>query len=1046
MLDLRAPRRSAHASIRGYLYQALLGVERWLELGSGEGPGGAADALLCEGDEDLDRVIRGEGDGRARIQTSEQVKDYSGSLGISDRVVRETLARFVVHWVDLRRRDDGRCFLFTTTAPRRAPREGIDLLAIWSDPDRRPEAIDGVRRWTRFLAAGTSGGGEGAAEDLEEALHWLDAQDVWDAFFEAVDWGFGAPDLHSTRSKVAGLLGARDVPPPLRETLTDRLLSRVLDASIQDDPEDRVLTAGDLDDLLELTEKELLDWTKTDEAVQLRQTFDEEKALRLLLSPGRGELSAGTPPPSELLTACYEVVPFEETGREHELAELTAWCAADAPASVFLLHGQGGTGKTRLLIEWCRRLRHQGWHAGFLDRYAQLPSLDPLFEGTTPRLVVIDYGETRPDLVAPILHRLDRWSETGGPTIRVALLARTDGTWWRLLQEQDERIGHLARSAPDPFEVTPLVPAEDERAAFVARAMSAYAAARGIPIPEPPAEADYAHERYQRALYLHVDALLQVLRAAEPGVETSQPGGDEPNPFAEILKHERRAWWRLLEGADSQTVPGSTIRTADRSMAVITLVKGATSEAEAAAHFGLAVPSADPATRTSLLDLFHRLYPASDGQWIAPLEPDLLGEELVRQVLSEDVVLLEVVLDASSKRQTQDALVIVGRILSDEAVPVILAQNVYGRIGGYPYLPVSLRDAMASAIQRLLDQHRKEHPDPGEADLAERLRFLNNLSNSLADLGRLEEALANIEEAVDISRELCHSDQGGLTRQLATSLRNLSRRLSALGHPQKALAAIEESVDMLRGLAGMRAEELDLDLATSLNILSICLANVDREEEALTVAEESVGLYRNLDRKRLQDVGSQFAASLNNLSTRLAVLGHWKDSLTPIEEAVALRRELARVRPEVFDPDLATSLNSLGIRLSDVGRREESLAAAEESVSILRGLAHDRPEVFGSDLAMSLNSLSNRLADLNRREEALRVSEEGVRTLAPHFSDLPRAFETRMDKMLLVYRKRCVQTDTPPDEALIGPIRDSLARLDDDSDPSSLLVLRNLVS
>ena len=522
MLDLRAPHRSAHASIRGYLYQALLGVERWLELGSGEGPAASADALLCEGDEDLDRVIRGQGDGRARIQTSEQVKDYSGSLGIGDRVVRETLARFVVHWVDLRRRGDGRRFLFTTTAPRRAPREGVDLLAIWSEPDRRPEAIDGVRRWTRSLRTSQGGEGGGTAEELEEALAWLDAQHAWDALFEAVDWGFDAPGIEATRGKIAKLLAGRGVAAPLRETLTDRLLNQVLEASIQNEPEDRVLTAGDLDDLLELTEKELLEWTKTDEAVQLRQSLDEEKALRPLLSPGRAELSAGTPPPSELLTARYEVVPFEDAGRERELAELTAWCAADAPASVFLFHGQGGAGKTRLLIEWCRRLRHQGWHAGFLDRYVQLANLDPLFEGITPRLVVIDYGETRPDLVGPILHRLDRWSETGGPTIRVALLARTDGAWWRLLKEQDERIGHLARSAPDPFEVTPLVPAEDERPAFVARATERLR--RGPAHPHPGAA---GRSR------LHPRALpagpLPPRRRPPPGAPGGGArGGDEP--------------------------------------------------------------------------------------------------------------------------------------------------------------------------------------------------------------------------------------------------------------------------------------------------------------------------------------------------------------------------------------------------------------------------------------------------------------------------------------------------------------------------------------
>jgi hypothetical protein len=50
------PERSAHASIRGYLYQACLGVERWLYLEENE-------ALLCEGDEDLDRLVRGTGSG-----------------------------------------------------------------------------------------------------------------------------------------------------------------------------------------------------------------------------------------------------------------------------------------------------------------------------------------------------------------------------------------------------------------------------------------------------------------------------------------------------------------------------------------------------------------------------------------------------------------------------------------------------------------------------------------------------------------------------------------------------------------------------------------------------------------------------------------------------------------------------------------------------------------------------------------------------------------------------------------------------------------------
>lgn len=91
-LNLLDPRRSAHASIRGYLYQTCLGVLRWLDLQPNE-------ILLCEGDEDLDRFLLGGG------AVSEQVKAYTGGLSITDRVVRDSLRNFLRSYVTLRRRE-----------------------------------------------------------------------------------------------------------------------------------------------------------------------------------------------------------------------------------------------------------------------------------------------------------------------------------------------------------------------------------------------------------------------------------------------------------------------------------------------------------------------------------------------------------------------------------------------------------------------------------------------------------------------------------------------------------------------------------------------------------------------------------------------------------------------------------------------------------------------------------------------------------------------------------------------------------------------------
>lgn len=81
-------RRSAHATIRGYLYQTCLGVQRWLDLHPNK-------VLVCEGDEDLDRHLL---DGTA---VSEQVKACSGRLGLGDQAVLDSLSNFLRTYVAL---------------------------------------------------------------------------------------------------------------------------------------------------------------------------------------------------------------------------------------------------------------------------------------------------------------------------------------------------------------------------------------------------------------------------------------------------------------------------------------------------------------------------------------------------------------------------------------------------------------------------------------------------------------------------------------------------------------------------------------------------------------------------------------------------------------------------------------------------------------------------------------------------------------------------------------------------------------------------------
>ena len=95
---------------------------------------------------------------------------------------------------------------------------------------------------------------------------------------------------------------------------------------------------------------------------------------------------------------------------------------------------------------------------------------------------------------------------------------------------------------------------------------------------------------------------------------------------------------------------------------------------------------------------------------------------------------------------------------------------------------------------------------------------LNNLSVRLADLGRREDALAAIQEAVGIYRELAAARPDAFRPDLATSLNNLSVRLADLGRREEALAAIQEAVTIRRELAARWPDAYRHELEQSLQV------------------------------------------------------------------------------------------------------------------------------------------------------------------------------------------------------------------------------------
>jgi len=713
---------------------------------------------------------------------------------------------------------------------------------------------------------------------------------------------------------------------------------------------------------------------------------------------------------SYLLRSEFEVVPFR--GRAELLDQLERWCQEPRALGVRLVTGPGGQGKSRLARQLTARMTSRGWLAGFTQENLSDVALERLRATSIPCLLVIDYAEGRPEQVARVVEVL-LGAERAGP-VRLLLLARAAGDWWAELSTSTPRLEHALEGTVE-MKLPPLEGTVEGRQQAYADATNAFAEQLGRDQPVVPV-ADLADPRYGSVLLLHMAALAALLPAITPaGDEGTATVGD---PTAKLLGHERRYWQRAAQAAGLNY---DQVELA-RAVATATLC-GANDEAQAAGLLERVpgLPGIGQAAR--LARLVRQLYPTRVGYW-GGLQPDLLGEELVAQITADPVVpggpagLLAALLAEASEQQAHQALTVLARAaprhthLRDSLGPLLRAdpdrlvlpavrvatqarepaplvaalQQVLEVLVGRPLLEVvdrlpdhsvALGEFAVDATGRALDYHRAQ----AEPDAVAIAGLLNDLSLWLGKVGRREDALHAIEEAVRYYRELADADPGSFRSHLAGALNNLALRLGDVGRREDALRAIEEAVGYYRELADADPDAFVSNLATALGNLARRLRDVGRREDALRASREAVGYYQRLAQAAPEVFLLGFAVSLDELSDRLGDVGRRQDALTASQEAVRHYRRLAQAAPDAFLLGLADSLSSLSIHLSRVGRHEDAVQAAEEAVGYYRRLADATRDAFLPDLATALRTLLIELNTIGRSQEAARVQEELIRIL-----------------------------------------------------------------
>lgn len=717
-------------------------------------------------------------------------------------------------------------------------------------------------------------------------------------------------------------------------------------------------------------------------------------------------VGASPPAPAALLEARHQTVPFH--GRTDLLRELRAWCGRNG-FGAWLLHGPGGQGKTRLAHHLAHRLAADRWTVLWPDTEATAGRLAQVGHAVTPLLVVLDYAENRTDQLRALVRAAA--DHPGSTPLKLLLLARTGGDWWReAVTATPLAADHLA-TAPTRL----LTDLEDDPA----RRADAYGeAARALAAALPRVGALAGHDwtavaarltpprldqpAYGNALTLHMTALADLLDTTVPGPRREGAAGVEDR----LLDHERRHWRQ--SAATLGLTPGLSHATLETALAAAHLTPVTDRERVDLLWRRLPALADQPRDRRDRVTAWlATLYPATEtsAPWGA-LHPDRLAERHIGHVLEAAPSLADHLLDGADGEDGRDdgdgtarrerLLAVCCRAASHpvfdgsldawltqwclrryrELLPQIIATatrtdhpgSLIDALGtlvddpatplddlralsdGFPLSSRRLADVAVRMAETLVARHRvlaEAEPDAHRSGLA---LSLNNLSNRLGEVGRLEEGLSAIEEAAGIRRALAAAAPDVYLPNLAVALNNLSSRLGQMGRPAESLTAAEEAVGHYRALAGADPGAYRSGLAGSLHNLSVALGETGRGEEGLAAVEEAVSLQRALAEADMEAHLPGLARSLNTLFNRLGQLGRWERSLAVMEEAVGHYRGLAEANPDAHLPDLAMALTNLAIVLGETGRRERGLAVIEEALGIRRALDEAHPEVFGEAL------------------------------------------------------------------------------------------------
>jgi len=576
--------------------------------------------------------------------------------------------------------------------------------------------------------------------------------------------------------------------------------------------------------------------------------------------------------------------------------EIVDWVTTmpEKPIRLRLDAGEGGAGKTRLMIEVCIECAEtHGWTTGFLQSGQDIArELPKLLSKNKPTLIVIDYAETRASEIAKIVKSALAVSST--ERLRLLLLSRDGRDWWNRLAENstdNQAAAAIMRDASTkqgPYYLQQRELNTDQRSIAFQEALNDFAARKQEAVPEI-ATPDLSAPHFGQPIYVHMAALQRLRGENVLG---------QNDLLETTLGHEKAYWRKSLEAAGMSE--DRQMLQLELTLAAITLIGGCPTlkDARELLERTPLICDATGDEKRKTLDVLASFY--SSNLQLSSLQPDILGEVLVDQVLDRDSSLLDTVFDKEAKPEhAEAAMTVLARMARRNSKTGRWLEAVLEN-----YLPNRIPEAIAVAQET---------------------------GGPIADL--MGKAVEKAEGA--------HKKK--LLQKYREALPQKSENLSEFSVTLH--GARLENLKLLKGKRTPKQNRLVVDvcsdLAQSLRENGMLREAVGPARIALKIAQQVFTKNTPIDRNNL-------AMSLGNLANHLNDVGEFREALEKARQSEEIRRELARTQPDAYNADWAMSLGNLAdstLQQSDY-RVEEVLRLTERAYSIFSDLSQIAPKAY----------------------------------------------------------------------------------------------------